>query len=214
MKSFYIPLLAYLMFGIMPATLAQENRSDVRNYKIKEESFMIGGNMGYSAQFYKSTINGINDRGRILTLEAAPKVGYFVYHDIGAGLQGNIVHNRTTSRSDTAKTTFTDTYVLAGPFLRYYHNWGLFWELGVSVGLASIGNGIKDDIFQGNLGLGYAYFLNEKVAIEPMIFLRYTDQDGSLTNGNIRMLGPVFNVSVQAYLFKDRFYPIKDKYIR
>ena len=72
-------------------------------------------------------------------------------------------------------------YVLGGPFVRYYLSNGLFGELNVNAGVNAIKDGHKTDIRSAALGIGYAYFLTEQIAIEPLFSFNYVRKPGRQT---------------------------------
>jgi len=114
-------------------------------------NLLIGGNAGLS--LFKR--NG-QDKLRF-NLDFSPKAGFFLVDNfaIGAQLTG-VIRNR-------AGIDGLDSSVLFGPFARYYfHN--LFLE-------ANIGF-LETDLLTG-MGIGYAFFVNNNVAIEPIINARY-----------------------------------------
>lgn len=92
-------------------------------------------------------------------LNLSPKVGFFLIDNLAVGAQ---VFGEIRKR---AGEHGVNSQLLFGPFGRYYfHN--LFLE-------ANIGSYDKD-VFAG-LGLGYAFFVNNNVAIEPIANARIRD---------------------------------------
>lgn len=117
----------------------------VSHAQTERGNVLIGGNA--SLNLYK-----ISGQGKYsYNLNLSPKAGFFLVDNlvVGAQLLGYI--------RNTPLNGNINSQILYGPFGRYYfHN--LFLESGIGV------NG--KDVYLG-LGMGYAFFVNNNVAIEP-----------------------------------------------
>jgi hypothetical protein len=116
----------------------------------------------------------------------------------------NLAFEHTNINVDSTRYGSTKTtYVLAGPFVRYYFNSGIFLEGNVNAGVLSIKGGNKSDIKNALLGIGYAYFLNDRIAIEPQLSFKYEMSriDNADYNQVDNHFGPEFNIGIQAYLW-------------
>lgn len=139
------------------------------------------GKYEYSSQTNKTKINSFN---------VNPEVGFFVSNGFALGLSLDL--NTETQKSDQNSNVnkSINTEYLLGPFIRVYTKGGVFFSGNYSFGKSISentysGGSIKreDNASQWKLGLGYAAFLNENVALEPSIsYQAYTlkeDDDGS-----------------------------------
>lgn len=90
--------------------------------------------------------------------------GYFLMDNLAAGL---LIGLSTSSIGGASSTAFG-----VGPFVRYYAPFKVFGQLSYQFGGAKIDDGISDlstSVGAFGIGVGYAAFLNDHVAIEPMV---------------------------------------------
>jgi len=116
-------------------------------------NLLLGGNAGLN--LYKADGQGKYS----FNLDLNPKVGFFLVDNLAVGAQvwGDI--------RKRAGINGVNSQILFGPFGRYYfHN--LFLEANVGV--------YDRDVFAG-MGLGYAFFVTNNVAIEPIANARFSD---------------------------------------
>ncbi|TPE45776.1 autotransporter outer membrane beta-barrel domain-containing protein [Pontibacter mangrovi] len=178
--------------------------------KVKHGSVLIGGNA--DASIYKTT-KELNqplgpEEGTSIMANLNFKGGYFLIHDVALGVDLGINHESYSVSIEGGKDTFRRTYLLGGPFARYYLDNGVFGELSLKGGLLNFSTGDKTNLFVGNAGVGYAWFVNEKIAVEPMLSFRYSREwQGSEANVS---LGPVIGVGIQAYLLRKTSQIIKE----
>ncbi|HMJ68351.1 MAG TPA: outer membrane beta-barrel protein [Cyclobacteriaceae bacterium] len=171
--------------------------------------YLVGGSLGFSATTTKAkSDNATNTLSHHTDLFVSPDIGYFVIDNlaVGAGL-GLSVGSTKGDGNDNSKTTST-TFTLS-PFVRYYLDPGVFFQGQVGFGSESekrkaTGSNTtvttKYGVFNWSLAAGYAYFLNDFVAIEPMVgfrsnSLKDSDADVKYLNGGI-----FINVGFQIYL--------------
>ena len=210
-------LLGITFFLFSFFSFGQHNSSHLENAFLLRGTYLLGGGITPSFHGYKRQAGGnIVDKGSILNLNVDAKVGYFNWKDIAIGLKTSFNHNNL--RSDSTNNDIRQTVLLAGPFVRGYLDNGLFGELSGQWGLNNIGggSGLQSDLFNGEIGFGYSYFLssvgrqnywlrNKQVAVEPMILFRYYRQTFSGTSKSENFFaeyGPEFRISFQIYIHK------------
>jgi hypothetical protein len=201
-------LLAFLCFPFLAS--AQENLSYLIPAKVKHGSIMLGGTLNASA--YK-TNNQLDlplgpEEGTNLLLNLHSKNGYFLDHDFALGLVLSIEHESLSTTTEQREETFRRTRMLLGPFTRYYLDNGIFGEASVQVGLLNFSSGQKSNLLESGLGIGYSHFINEKVALEPMLSFRFSKEwkSGQANTS----FGPMFGFGVQAYILRRRAHIIKE----
>ncbi|WP_192820778.1 hypothetical protein [Rufibacter sp. LB8] len=167
-----------------------------------ERSVMVGGSLSGSYRSIKE-INGATERkGNAQQYDLDAKVGYFFMHDFALGVRGNVRHERVHIRETAITRT---TYVLLGPFARYYLNSGVFAEASFAMGVNNVYGGKKSDINEFRGGVGYALFINPKVAIEPAVmFSRFKQKFPAEGERSHTEFGPSLNLGLQVYLFRER----------
>ncbi len=113
--------------------------------------------------------------------------GYFLMDGLVVGLDINFNTNSSSfdfevSDTKTVELSYKTSEVLVGPFVRYYLDAGLFFQAGVGFGSASSTDDeydlLEDNVvstessagaFAYTVGVGYAIFLNDNVALEPSL---------------------------------------------
>ncbi|WP_242928052.1 hypothetical protein [Pontibacter vulgaris] len=208
MKKTLLFIFCFLPF----ISFAQENESFLIKAKVKQGSLMLGGTISaYAYQFTDELSNSSEiQKGNIIQAQMKAKNGYFVLHDLAVGLDISLNHVSKKITSDTEKELLPDrtTYLLAGPFVRYYLDNGIFGELTIQSGLLNLfPSGKKYNLMEGGLGVGYAFFFNEKFSIEPTLAVRYFQQKEDDRKNTT--LGPVLGVGIQAYLLRKKAHVIK-----
>ena len=173
MKKFLMSAIVFALCSIGAA-----------NAQLEKGSVLVGGGIG-DIQF------GLGS-GSNFSINLTPRVGYFVQNNLAFGAKVNA--GFTGQRGDN--TTFS--YGING-FGRYYlgnkeveigpKEGHFFGEIGVGLG------GVKgaEVGFNVNFGPGYAYFLNEHVALEALAL--YNGQFGKGTVNGLSL-----NVGLQIYL--------------
>jgi len=162
---------------------------------------LLGGNSSFSAttEKYKSG-NTTTTESKSTSFTFNPQVGYFFIDNFAAGL-GLIVDAGSTKYEGTNNKSSFSSFQVA-PFVRYYLKPGIFFQ-----GMYGIGsendtntNGTKSSysLSSWSLGAGYAWFLNDHVAVEP--FIGYKSNAYKL-NGNKTIDGGLsINIGLQVYL--------------
>jgi len=213
-QIFLLVVFSFISF----VSLGQNNSSHLENAFILRGSYLLGGGISTSFQGYTNQVaNKTVDKGSILNLNVDAKVGYFFWKDITMGLKTSLNHDNIRSDSTTSNDV-RQTVVLAGPFVRGYLDNGIFGEISGQWGLNNIGGGSgrQSDLFNGEIGIGYSYFLgdigrqnywlrNKQIAIEPMLLFHYFRQtfNGATTSENFySQYGPELRIGIQVYIFK------------
>jgi len=205
-----ILLAALCLFSYIAS--AQENQSYLIPAKVKQGSIMLGGTLSASA--YKTT-KELNlplgaEEGTNILANLRAKNGYFLQHDFALGLGISLEHESLSTNTERGVNKFRRTLLLAGPFARYYLDNGVFGELSAEAGLLNFSTGDKSNLFQGGIGIGYAYFINERISLEPMLSFRYHKEwrdDKSNTT-----LGPLIGFGVQSYILRRKAHVIKQSF--
>lgn len=154
--------------------------------QIEKGRILASGSVGLSFQKYKEVYDGNTDSERNSTnFYLSPRAGYFITDAIavGAGIDLSL---STTKFDDDEK--YNGTSIFFSPFVRYYFPQKFFGQFEFGIGSSkdkwSYPNEPDDEYkaksFLWSLGVGYAYFLNDHVAVEPMISYTsttYTDRD-------------------------------------
>ena len=198
-----------LLFFLPFISIAQENESFLIKAKVKQGSILLGGTLNASA--YKTTdqisappqtLNGTN-----INVILNAKNGYFVRHDWVVGLVMTLDYGSQKIETDEMELPDNRTFMLLGPFTRYYLDNGIFGEISIAPGLLNFSKNDKFNLLEGTVGVGYAYFFNEKFSIEPTLSVRYFQQ--VLGDRKYTSIGPLIGVGIQAYLLRKKAHVIK-----
>ncbi|KAA3438336.1 hypothetical protein [Rufibacter hautae] len=181
---------------------AQENRGTLVPAKIFQRSLMLGGSVSGSYKRINITSNSEPISGHRQQYDMDAKVGYFVLSDFAVGLKGSVYHYKEKM---SGQVPTQSTNILAGPFVRYYLNNGLFGEASAAIGINNRPNVNKTDLAEYRGGVGYIIFINPKVAVEPaLMFSYYQEKRPAEANRKVTEWGPSVNVGLQVYLFRER----------
>jgi hypothetical protein len=173
----------------------------------QQGNFLLGGGFSGSLGNRKVESPGpgntvIVSKSRSATLVFNPRLGFFIVNGFALGLDADIRNNSSRNRDNDIRTT-SNSFTI-GPFVRYYFPVNIFLE-----GRAGFGSGKGAElaaypearIFNYSIGAGYAAFLNDYVALEPIIRYRATNYTNKAndnlrtSNGNLE-----FAISLQIYL--------------
>lgn len=139
--------------------------------------------------------------GNSNSMNLNPQVGYFFMDNFAAGAGLSI--GASSYKSGNVKYSFSNTYF--SPFARYYFG-NIYGQAAVLIGSSKAKNDapnspiVKSNSSGWSLLAGYAYLLNDHVAIEPQIGygLNYDDENpGTSISG-----GLFIRVGLQVYLGK------------
>ena len=147
----------------------------IANAQTEKGRYMVGGSVGFNSTKQKVESGGTSsDVGTNTNIWVMPSFGLFVADGIVAGTGLSITSNKF--KSDVSDFTNTVSGFSFSPFGRYYHESGLFGHLNLEIGSGKdkdesggTTTETKDSIFGWRVGGGYALFLNNNVAVEPMI---------------------------------------------
>ncbi len=137
---------------------------------------LVGGAVGFQTYTEKTKSGSTTTtEGRSTSISLTPQFGYFVIDNlaVGAGLDVSLSKFKPDSDNDFESSSSSFAFQ---PFVRYYIKPGIFFQGAVGFGSGSDkqsyqGNSDKDKfgLFNWALSGGYALFLNDYVAVEPMV---------------------------------------------
>lgn len=162
---------------------------------------LLGGSSSFSATTEKyKTGNTTTTQSKSTSFSFEPKAGYFFMDRFAAGLGLIFDAGSTKDESSNNKSSYTDFMV--APFVRYYLNSGIFFQgmygFGSQNYTGSTGAKTSENLSNWSLGAGYAWFLNDHVALEP--FIGYQSY-GYKTGGNKTTdAGLGISLGLQVYL--------------
>jgi outer membrane protein W len=150
---------------------------------------LVGGSLGFSTETEKTKFDGNTQTdGKWTNFSLEPQFGYFIIDNlaVGASLDLGLSKWKDDADSDDDKTY---TSIEIQPTVRYYLPQNIFFQGQVGFGTAKskFGSGNVDEYKYNTLSwalaAGYAYFLNDNVAIEPMVgygSVREKDKDSDV----------------------------------
>ncbi|HTH55637.1 MAG TPA: outer membrane beta-barrel protein [Cyclobacteriaceae bacterium] len=190
MKKILLCCLALTLFN---AAFAQFNMGRM----------LVGGSVGFSSTSQKSSSGGVSSTTDYTTLAFGPSLGYFVANNFAAGAGVNWSSSKYSSDGGPSTTSSSFMFV---PFVRYYIAPGFFGQgtfgFGSSKTASSVST-VKGSATQWSLGIGYAYFLNDHVAIEPIVQYQLTSTKydyGTPSDQKIDVGGVAINIGLKIYL--------------
>lgn len=143
---------------------------------VGQGAWMVGG----SASFSSTKLKDANESSTEFILN--PNLGYFIADDLAIGLG-------LTLDSDSPAIGESTTNFALGPFIRFYFVDAIFAQAGLGLGLGDL------EYTDIDLGIGYSWFLNNSVAIEPRLFYKIHGEDGDANDANTFGL----SVGIQAF---------------
>jgi outer membrane protein len=172
----------------------------------KGRSF-IGGSVSFSSYTDKSNTGGTTSTpGTTTDFSISPSVGYFVANRLAVG--GGISWASSHFSPDTGSSS-TGSAFLFSPLVRYYFGPGFFGQgtfgVGSSKGDYKLSSSstitVKGSVTAWSLGIGYAIFLNDHVALEPLVAYQSTaiKYDGT-GDPKDTSTGLAINFGIRAYL--------------
>ena len=132
---------------------------------VGQGAWMVGGSAGFESFKYKDAENSTT------TILLNPNLGYFIADDLAIGLELGLL---SVSFDGESSTSFA-----LGPFVRYYITDPIYITVGAALELDE-GGGTAI-----NAGVGYSWFLNDGLAIEPELFLTLYNNDGDAADYTI-----------------------------
>lgn len=149
---------------------------------------MLGGSLGFNSIKFEGSDNTRT------TLNITPNFGYYIINDLAIGVRFNFYNESYDGDSESQFGI--------GPWARYYIAQSpVFAHAGIdfgTTGLELFSLLSDEDSSTLYFGLGYSWFVNPSVAIEPLLqYSIYKAGDEGFFNDYNRF---GFNISVQAFL--------------
>lgn len=157
---------------------------------VNSGAWMVGGNVGFNS--VKTDGADASETWFNLT----PNLGYYILNDLAVGVRLNF---QSYSFDGASESQFG-----IGPWARYYFVNSLYAQAGIDFGSTGM------DFFslladEGsttlNFGIGYSWFLNNSVAIEPSIQYSIYSGDADSFLSDYTRFG--FNIGIQAFIGRD-----------
>jgi outer membrane protein len=143
--------------------------------------WLAGGTINFSSSRNETEGNS-QASSRSVGFGLGPQAGYFVADKLAIGASLSFSSVKTDGKSfdpvlgSIEEATWNSSSVSFGPFIRYYLPMGLFFQGKTALGSGNsrfdsenFDNEIKTSTFDWGLAAGYAFFLNDYVAIEPLL---------------------------------------------
>ncbi|TVQ44188.1 MAG: hypothetical protein EA362_10390 [Saprospirales bacterium] len=135
--------------------------------QVGQGSIMLGGTFNFESRSWDSDF-----REDATLFEFAPNVGFFPIDNLGLGLSASYIRFKFDDE--------VDKFTRIGPYARYYVFAGLFPQV------QYIWEKYEDSFFDESetesgfiFSLGYSFFLNSSIAIEPSIYYHTMDSFNS-----------------------------------
>ncbi|MEL6560792.1 MAG: outer membrane beta-barrel protein [Bacteroidota bacterium] len=186
-------LITILLFGSIMLSSQLSAQTEKGN-------MLLGGSVNFSYTDNDfDTGSSTNDISTNTSLNINPSFGYFIADNFVVG--ANIGLSFFSSESDSGNLTTSSNGVTFGPFARYYTDSGLFGTVGFGFGSSNFEQesdfgdaDFTSSTFSWNIGVGYAIFLNESIAIEPLISYNRSVSDPNTDVGDERNILSSINV--------------------
>jgi outer membrane protein len=169
---------------------------------------LVGGSLGADFTTDKTKVDGTTyTNGRNVNFSFDPQVAYFVINNLAVG--GALGFSTESYKEDDSDYKSVDNEITIQPVARYYLSQGIFFQGNFIVGSAKnkvTDNGDTDEtkynVSGWSLSAGYAYFLNDHVAIEPQ--LGYSGKGYKNKENDVKYVdnGLYIRVGFQIYLGK------------
>lgn len=169
---------------------------------------LVGGSLGFSTQTEKTKYDGNTQTdGKWTSFSFEPQFGYFIIDNLAVGASLDFGLSKWKDENDS-DDDYSSTSIEFTPTVRYYLPQNIFFQgqVGFGTGKDKYGSGSVDEekfsTFSFALGAGYAHFLTDNVAIEPMIgYGSYQAKDKDTDVKDINN-GLFLRVGLQVYLGK------------
>jgi outer membrane protein W len=171
---------------------------------------LVGGAFGFSATTSKDKSGSTTTTySHNTNFSLTPNFGYFLMDNLAVGAGIGL---STSSTKGAGNNNFKNTSsgVTLSPFARYYLDPGIFFQAQLGFGSSSFKSSsggstsskTQYGLFNWSLGAGYAYFLTDNVAVEPMIGFRSSSQTNKDNTPKTKSTdaGPFLSVGFQIYL--------------
>jgi len=168
---------------------------------ITKGHFITGGTIGFEMK--ETSLENLDEMITKYTPEMKittdTYLGYFIFNQFASGLKVDYTLFR---EKYIERFNIKYEYFILEPFIRYYFSFGLFGESSIGYGFSKYDDQLKEKLSTWNLGVGYSIFLNEKLAIEPVIYyevIKITETHPLLENQIEKKYGLNFQVGIQLY---------------
>lgn len=166
--------------------------------QIGQGRFLVGGSLGvdFGREYseFRSQNVIVRTTQNYTEFSFNPTVGYFFTDALALGLAVDVF-------TRSVEGNHASTIVGVGPFARYYLPINLFFEGYFGLASRRGGNNRADTGLGYSLGVGYALFLNDHVALEPALRFRgYALTDGDNRDLNNGRFGTLLSIGFQIYL--------------
>ena len=168
--------------------------------------YLIGGSVSFNSSTNKVDNNGTSTTiGKSSSFGLAPSAGYFFMNNLAAGASLSL--GTSSFKPDGQGTKSSGVNFSLTPFVRYYLQPGIFFQgsfgFGSSKSKSTTGATTTETKFTTSnwgLGVGYAYFLNDFVSIEPL--LQYGSNSSKVKSSDTKSMsnGLSFRIGIQVYL--------------
>lgn len=175
-------LIAFLLLLTSVGTYAQFNKGRM----------LVGGQL--------SLTNHLDSEFKGTSFSLTPQFGYFVINNlaVGAGI------NYSAQKIKSDDYSYFSNSLQFQPFVRYYFKPGIFVHGSYAIGAGKTewtSDESSYNIYSWNTSVGYAIFLNDHVAIEPMLGYNWYTVNGKGTDGTKASSSSLFfQVGFQIYL--------------
>jgi hypothetical protein len=153
---------------------------------VGKAAWMLGGSAGFSS-------SKVKDADASTTfINITPNVAYFFMDDLAIGVRVNFT---STSYDGDSESNFG-----FGPYARYYVTDPIFIQAGIDFEDATLD---LNSLFAGegsttiHAAVGYSWFLNNGVAIEPSLYINIYNGDEDIQDADLTRFG--LNIGVQAF---------------
>ena len=154
--------------------LAQNNEVGVK--PTDAGRFIVGGNFMFDGSETKVKRGGSSSSEAVsneISFDINSRAAYFVLKGLALGL--NVSFDYSDSEfifNDESQGAVKNKFITFGPFARYYFNNDLFVEGSFGFSKSTNDDGTRDvesNLFNYQIGVGYAFFLNNHVSVEPVV---------------------------------------------
>jgi hypothetical protein len=150
-------LLSVFLLAISLSSFSQSKKP------LTEGNIILSGSGSIQSYRGETIIGTTVTKSSVFTLNLSPGAGYFIIDNFALGANATVSYY---------KQGLNKYYMLGlGPWARYYFNNGIFAKAETNFilfhGMGS--NNSKQRTYSITPGVGYAFFINQKVSLEPCI---------------------------------------------
>ncbi len=172
--------------------------------------YLVGGSVGLNSSTFKADNgNTTTTTGKQTSFSFSPDAGYFVIDNLAVGASLGLSTSAYKSDGSSDKSNSTNVTII--PFVRYYLDPGVFFQAHVgggsgkdkdtyTAGQTTITTTTKVSLLNWGVGVGYAYFLNDFVAVEPVLLYGSQTRKNKETDNKSITNGLSLSIGLQVYL--------------